>query len=224
MRPMPANDGRSSGRSAISTRLRYLNNAAHLLALTAPQASAQMMSQQVQLAVDNDVQLSQSRERDFCTACGNVFVPGWTVEVGIQSVRACKGRKRKGQKEGVRRVTALPATSQPAVAILSRREIQSACKLCSRTTRYSLRNEKPHPVTTVPSTTAGDLDDVLSASASKATPPQSTTGTPGNRKRVRSKKLGLHAMVAQSQSGDASIGPNATFGLDLMDFMKQDRG
>ena len=192
---------------AVSARLRYLSDSAHLLAGTAPATSAHLMSQCNGLMFDNDLEPSDAYRRKSCGACGNIMLPGISSKMHKETREIAK-RKGKSDKRG----------SNPS---LQARAIVYKCSFCQKNTRL------PLPTTTstaIRKSTKNHSHAVSLKATSSVTPgnsaSESSTPTSANassKKRAKSRKHGgLQALLAKKNEPQSS-----GFGLDLMDLMKR---
>ena len=77
---------------AADLRTAFLRDAAKLMATTSPSTASYLASEsiQVELAHGQPSKPFEDHQRQtFCTACGNVFIPGWNCST-------VRGEKRKG--------------------------------------------------------------------------------------------------------------------------------
>ncbi|KAF8864870.1 hypothetical protein BDZ45DRAFT_581661 [Acephala macrosclerotiorum] len=180
----------------LSARLRYLNDSAHLLATTAPETSRHLMSRHNALIFDSQTDQSEAQKRTACGACGTIMLAGWegTLESRSERQRASKTEK---------------STHRPVQS----RVIVYECGTCSRKTRERVKSAPPMKRRTVASLLSKPADQMdMSASPSINTPSTSSS----SKKRAKSRKGGLAAILAQKSTASSSGS-----GFDLMDFMKK---
>lgn len=185
---------------ALSARLRYLNDSAHLLVSTAPVTSKYMMSQCNSLMFEHNLEQSESQKRNVCGACGTIMILGWhgTLEVESQRFR----RRNKGRLE-----------QRPRGE--TTRAMVYTCGSCGRKTKQRLNI--PAPVTRRKSQLpqAGPLSSMRHPS----TPSTAPSANASSKKRAKTRKQGgLEAILAKYKAAESR---GSGFGLDLMDLMKK---
>lgn len=200
---------------AISARLKYLNDSAHLLAMSAPATSAYLMSRCHRLMFDNDLDQTSAQKRHVCGACGNIMILGWTSTIQLEAVRARKGKHNA--------TCTLRRPSNEKV-----KTIVYTCELCNRQTRQSINTTIPKASQTqniIPRPKASQIATpvkVLSSDTYPATrTPGSASANASSRKRAKIRKQsGLQALLAKNKELDTR-GSAGGFGLDLLDLMKK---
>jgi len=190
----------------LSARLRYLNDSAHLLAVTAPSTARYLMSRCNSLVFDNDLELSESHRRKVCGACGTIIIMGWEARVEIFPRRGRRG-KALGEKEAPPR----------------RKDLVYTCESCSRTTRFSIAPaaSKARPLKSASTSSTKNLIPQLATpgtSTNVITPANPSPNSSSKRRAKTRKQSGLGAILANKKASEA---PKLGFGLDLMDFMKR---
>ncbi|KAH7027075.1 hypothetical protein B0J12DRAFT_584542 [Macrophomina phaseolina] len=190
----------------ISARLKYLDEAAHLLALASPETSSFLESQYSYLLAENDLAGPPSRKKDVCNACGTILVPGISCTVKQEAVAPAKPTRKGGKVE------------TPKVSKSSKMKIYS-CSRCSSKTRLPIASNKARMNTP-------KSMKVSSVPASNAAPPADAPATPApaasnasSKKRAKARKGGLQALLANSKKDTSS---SKGFGLDLMDLMRSE--
>ena len=185
----------------LPSRLRYLNDSAHLLASTAPEISKYLMSRRNALIFENNIEQSASQRREVCGACGAIMIIGWEGTLQIESQRS--RRDKKGRRNGN------AATRAKAVVY--------TCESCGRETRHQL-NDTPIRHKSVSSSSiallASHQASLITSTANTATPSANSS----SKKRAKARKQGLEAILARQKATEAKT---SGFGLDLMDFMKK---
>jgi ribonuclease MRP protein subunit SNM1 len=187
----------------LSSRLRYLNDSAHLLATTAPATSRYLMSSCNTLMFERNIEQSEAQRRNICGACGTIMVLGWdgTIQLESQSRR----KRNNNQKDEVNRS----------------KSIVYKCESCNRTTRFPIPLPTPRnrlrSLRQTPSAGAGVTSTARAKASPNATAPLSTNASSKKRAKAR-KQSGLEAILARKKSSEASA---SGFGLNLMDFMNK---
>lgn len=214
---------------ALTARLRYLHNSAHLLALASPPTSAFMQTEFHRLALDSNLKLPEARRREVCGACGSIFVPGINAIVRQQSLRPPPHKVSRKEK-----------AKQRSSVVESTTTTVYTCNRCSRKTLLVSKTQpSPKPsaaeskaASAIPSPTP--LSASLESSIEPSTPTASSTASPAaaatvpsanasSKKRAKARKQGsLQAALAKSRTGPPASSSGGGFGLDLMDLMKTD--
>jgi ribonuclease MRP protein subunit SNM1 len=200
---------------AISARLKYLNDSAHLMVTSAPATSAYLLSRCNRLMFDNDLDQTDAHKRHVCGACGNIMILGWT---GKRQLETLSARKRRGNATSTMR----RPSSEEAKSVVY------ACELCNRKTRQSINTTIPRSLGNqgiINRPRVSRTDTPLKALSSDthiaSRTPSSASANASSRKRAKIRKQGgLQALLAKSKETNtrASTGD---FGLDLLDLMKK---
>ncbi|KAI9744901.1 MAG: hypothetical protein M1818_001826 [Claussenomyces sp. TS43310] len=198
----------------LSARLKYLNESAHLLAMTSRNTSAYLMSQCNSLLFDSELEQPASHQRRVCGACGNIMILGHTATMVLQPAGA-RGPTRV-QKQRKAEIKNKDCT----------RSIIYRCAACARETRQSIDTPKPRAVR--PRKNAALALGSHAALAKSELDPRGQIESPGpssananSKKRAKSRKQGgLQALLAKNREA-AARRPSRGFGLDLMDLMKK---
>ncbi|GAO16545.1 uncharacterized protein UV8b_06177 [Ustilaginoidea virens] len=181
----------------ISAGIAYLTDAAHLLYQTAPETSAHLMKQRNDLMLRNGLAQHPVQRQHVCGACGHIMIPG--LGTSTTSLKLEARKSRRGGKE------AATNKEQDGSAERGGPTQVITCGLCTRVTRTEL--PAPEPVvrrkagrpSSTPANKAGPSDRKMTANAS-------------TKKRARSRKGGLQALLAGQQQ-------KSTSSLSLADFM-----
>ncbi|KAG9239190.1 hypothetical protein BJ875DRAFT_244957 [Amylocarpus encephaloides] len=181
----------------ISARLRYLNDSAHLLAVTAPSTSKHIMSSYNSLLSDNHLDSTEEHKREVCGACGAIMALGW------EAIEEFKDPRRKRERNNVTSTKTLTYR-----CLCCKRRSNHTVTSCPRHKPKKLSPSFSRPIIATTTTTTETMHNLPSKEAS------STNG----KKRSKSKKQsGLQALLAKQK---ASQNVSSGFGLDLLDFMK----
>lgn len=195
---------------ALSAQLKYLTDAAHLMAFTAPGCSSHLMSRGNLLMFSNDIDQSDTHRRHVCGGCGSIMTPGWTSTVNNEVKRQPRSQKTNKRKAG-------------AITQAIERSIVYACDRCKRETRHIINTTALPRINPrraeQPRLAPGEGPERLSSN------PQSQVGTPtmpsanaSSKKRAKSRKQGgLQALLAKNKEASQSTGGG--FGLGLLDLM-----
>jgi ribonuclease MRP protein subunit SNM1 len=200
---------------AISARLKYLNDSAHLLVTSAPGTSAYLMSRCNGLMFDNGLDQSDAHKRHVCGACGNIMILGWTGTRQLESLKAQKGRRNA-------RSTIQQSSSEKVKTVVY------TCQRCGRRTRQSINTNIPRPSKTLDTTYLSKASQIATPLRAPSSETHSGTRTPSSasanassRKRAKIRKQGgLQALLAKNRENDTR-GSTGGFGLDLLDLMKK---
>ncbi|KAK3989869.1 hypothetical protein QBC44DRAFT_79271 [Cladorrhinum sp. PSN332] len=195
--------------STVTESLNFLTNAGHLLATTSPEISAYLMSQRNGLMLENGLEQSDIQRQHVCDRCGHIMV------MGKQSSLDFKPLKTKKQT-GNNQKKSEPRKSGPTKII--------ACGRCDLKTHIKLpapapisrRNIKIRKVTKA--TAMGSLPAItpsLPNALHDTAPSQKATSNASSKKRAKSRKAGLQALLEQSKSSRPGLG------LSLADFMSK---
>lgn len=194
--------------SSLGNDLNYLSDAAHLLAEAAPETSAFMMSCRSGLMSAHDLRQSDVQKQHVCGACGHIMIPGHGSTLKIESDRALRNKKRR--KSGGDKTKPQPAKDQ--VTRSGPCKVFS-CGHCQRETKISL----PPPAPILRKKTYDR--STTRPSALRGTEAQRPTANASSKKRAKSRKAGLQALIDQNQVNRNSA--KSGLGLSLADFMKK---
>ncbi|KAG0645889.1 hypothetical protein D0Z07_8053 [Hyphodiscus hymeniophilus] len=201
----------------LTARLRYLNDSAHLLAMTAPSTSKHLMSQCNALMFADGIDPPDSHKRKACGACGTIMVLGWDGKLEMQPKRGRRGKSGTSVTDRARAMV-------------------YECGSCGRKTRFytstaqsSVSKHSSAPglhmkhltsSTQVSDASQSELFKPKSRSNTIATSISTSTlsGDSSKRKRTKSRKQsGLEAVLARQKATDS----RGSSGFDLLDFMKK---
>ncbi|KAI8936563.1 hypothetical protein NX059_006964 [Plenodomus lindquistii] len=191
-------------------RIQFLQDAAHLLAVSSPAAAAFMGRARDRVIEDAGLALApkeyEASRRDICGACGNVMIPGLSCRVSTRSKPKSKGvgRRCNHKKE---------ATTTPEPRSASETEVMYQCLRCHRETTQTLppkprrqtsksrAHTEPQPTKQVKMHNNGTDGGI------------SKTSNSTSKQRQKARKGGLQAMLEKNKSQSSGSG-----GFDLMDF------
>lgn len=184
-------------------RARYLQDAAHSLVVSSPAVSAFLgnaYNTMVEDAGDISLKERDSVRRQFCGACGNLFVPGWSCRIVMKSVSEQDGKNSKALKKA----KVLPPTTTKNLVytcLRCHRETISAIQPKPRSLKTSKGQKQALPVRETKGPTIEDTSKVA----------KTTNAT--SKQRQKARKGGLQAMLDKNKSQSSNSG-----GFDLMDF------
>ncbi|KAF2706609.1 hypothetical protein K504DRAFT_470687 [Pleomassaria siparia CBS 279.74] len=192
----------------LQSRLDFLREAAHLLAIPSPTTSATLGTARDRLFEEHDADLDAPKKewnalrREVCGACGNLMIPGRTCEVAYH-VRS-KVIGKKANKD----------TSKPAsTSERPEKDVVYSCLRCNRTTIQPL---PPRPSRHAKQLTrANDMGSHMGASNVHAKSTETKAANASSKQRKKTRKGGLQALLDKSKTQTSG-----SLGLDLMDFMQ----
>ena len=193
-----------------TTTLSFLTDAAHLLATTAPETSAYLMSRRNALMFEHEMPLSDKQRQHVCSCCGLIMLPGngscLQVKSGIKPSRKHKSRSIRS--------TGAPHNPGPTKAI--------TCGHCGRLTNVKLPAPAPISrrkvkVEKVTKTLGASSPSATAQAQARETASQKASSNANSKKRAKSRKAGLQALLDQS-SASRNSRPGG-LGLSLADFM-----
>jgi RNase P subunit RPR2 len=193
----------------FQSRLDFLREAAHMLAIQSPTTSAAMGAAHDKLLRAQEADLeAQTKEwnalrREVCGACGNLLVPGWSCKVTHQT------RSRNVSKKEKRGVSKSNSSVRPE------KDVVYFCLRCNRRTTQGLL---PRPSKHMrPKTREIDLGSHLDASIprEKGTEVVAKSANANSKQRKKTRKGGLQALLDKNKTQ-----PSGSLELDLMDFMQ----
>ena len=212
---------------AISARLRFLNESAHVLAATAPATSARLMSQFHEVAFDHHIEISDAQRRRACGGCGHIYVPGWTTATSIEREPIERATKPSADDDDDRR--ARGSTTRSNVADRAPEiNVVTACWLCGRQLRQAIPSRhrtftrtgqlKADTVTPreLPQSTRPIRE---STEASSTIPSRGAIANVNSRKRAKTRKhQTLQQLLSRKQDGTPDTARASP--LHLMDFLQ----
>ncbi|KAI0837433.1 hypothetical protein F5Y06DRAFT_297762 [Hypoxylon sp. FL0890] len=190
--------------------LGFLTDAAHLLMKTAPETSAYLMSQRNSLMLHNDLEQSDMQRQHVCGACGHIMTPGQGGELKIETNKAIR-RKKLGKRNSVSS-RSLGEKKVSTVGCCKRIN----CGMCGRYTEIPI--PPPAPMSRRRLAKSKKPLTLGGARSNAFMPPPEPTKVSANassKKRAKSRKQGLQALLQQAQASKSQNG----LGLSLNDFM-----
>lgn len=186
----------------IELKARFLQEAAHLLAVSSPTTAASLGHARNRLVEDGELQLPSKEtdafRRGVCGACGNIMIPGWSCKVSKNTHPKHQEKKDKvNTKE----------TLKPD------KSIRYTCLRCHRDTHQCMQQRPRHQNRK----SATSLDTELATRIKRATneagdtAPKTMNAT--SKQRQKARRGGLQAMLEKKKTEASGMG-----GLDFMDF------
>jgi hypothetical protein len=193
-----------------TTTLSFLTDAAHLLATTAPETSAYLMSRRNDLMFEYEMPpLSDKQRHHVCSCCGHIMLLGKGSRLQVKS-EIRPSRKNKSRSIGS---TGAPHNPGPTKAI--------TCGYCGRLTNIKLPAPAPISRRKVKVEkvikTLGASGPSQARAQAQETASQKASSNASSKKRAKSRKAGLQALLDQSNASRNSR-PGG-LGLSLADFM-----
>lgn len=187
----------SASIQAASIKTAFLQNAATSVATISPSTAAYLGCELVQLQQAHGCQnkaLTDHQRQTVCTACGNMFIPGWNCSIA-------RGGKDPAQ-DGFKKVR--------------RRTVVYHCQACYHHTSLCFpspkRRDNKRQQKDIPRSTISDLALPQQTSLNPAIAPTKTSSK--KRAQARKDKLGLQSLLKKSRE-ENEASPQFT----LMDFM-----
>ncbi len=192
--------------------LRFLTDAGHLLAAAAPETSAYLMSRRSDLMFEHEVPLSDKQRQSVCSCCGHIMVLGNGSHLQVKPGRRPSKKLRPDQRSKAANTTRRPQSQTacgPTKAI--------TCGRCGGVTEVKLpapgmilrRKAKPEKGTK----SSGPAVSSGLSSAAQEMSSQKATSNASSKKRAKSRKAGLQALLNQPSTSRPGLG------LSLADFM-----
>lgn len=186
----------------LSARLKYLDEAAHLLAPTASETSKHIMLKYNSLLFDATDPHKPIKNGKACGGCGTIMILGWEATMEPSNHR----RRKKGKSDG----------NAPRS-----KSISFKCQSCHRTTRHPILTIQQRHKPTSKSSNLSNFSTTVSSSTLQSKTHPSAADTPSassnSKKRAKSRKQGgLQALLAKQKTSQEA---SSRFGLNLQDFM-----
>ncbi|KAL2260771.1 hypothetical protein VTK26DRAFT_5125 [Humicola hyalothermophila] len=212
-------DTNKTGSSGVTATLRFLTDAGHLLATTAPETSAYLMSQRNDLMFEHEIPLSNKDREHVCSCCGHIMLPGKGSNLQVSPEKRPKLSKRALVRRLEGKEAKMPAPrprqSGPTKAVI--------CGHCSKRTEIALPAPAPISRRKVEMAKSGrasapgggsSLTQTIAAGEPTSQQPKASANA-SSKRRAKSRKAGLQALLSQSGT------PKPGLGLSLADFMER---
>jgi hypothetical protein len=199
----------------LSPTLRFLTDAGHLMATASPETSAFLMRKRDALMFEHELPLTETRRQHVCSCCGHIMIPGRGSQLEF---RKEKRSVKKSANAGQRRPRQ-PKSGEPQPSLTK----VITCGHCGRLTetklpppasvsRHSAKTKTAKPVVleTAPAQTRVPQEDA----------PQKGTANASSKKRAKSRKAGLQALLEKAGATKGSKS-GLGLGLGLSDFMQK---
>ncbi|KAI1647747.1 uncharacterized protein F4817DRAFT_99425 [Daldinia loculata] len=192
--------------------LEFLTDAAHLLVKTAPETSAYLMTRRNSLIFHNDLEQSDLQRQHVCGACGHIMIPGQGSELKIETNMNSQRKKLKRKKDSSKAIT---GKSTP---IADRRK-KFTCGMCGRYTDIVFPPVAPISGRRLLKPTKSMSLGTAHRNAPIPSEPAKVSASASSKKRAKSRKQGLQALLQQAQSSASKS--QSGLGLSLSDFMSK---
>lgn len=219
----------------LPASLVFLTDAAHLLAAASPETSAHLVAQRNTLMSSTGLVVSDAQRQHACTACGHIMVPGHVDVLRLDAHKAALRRRTRPRP--------VPSNTKKSSARNPSGRKRIECTMCASYTDIAIppapkiTRRRPAPVPAVSTSVNHSTRVAATPAATKASSASSTTATvastplsnvaaaepprattnASSKKRAKSRKQGLQALLQQSRSST----PQSGLGLSLADFMKK---
>jgi len=218
----------------LPASLVFLTDAAHLLAAASPETSAHLVAQRNTLMSSTGLVVPDAQRQHACTACGHIMVPGSADVLRLDVHKTALRRRTKPHRvsgnsrtsssrcpSGRKRIECTMCASYTDIAIPPAPKITRRRPAPVPVVSTSIdggRKAAAPPAATTPSSVATTTATVAPTPSSNMAgePPKGSTNA-SSKKRAKSRKQGLQALLQQSRSST----PQAGLGLSLADFMKK---
>lgn len=182
-------------------RAEFLRASSRMLFSSSPSTSRHLQSQSTELPQSLRPSKTPAQQRDACTACGNLFIPGWTTETKIFTRGARRRQRSTSQKTLVRSTL-----------------VSNLCLVCHRTTRevavfktdIRKSQSKPRKAPAIASTASIEKTLPLPDESMVEQPVKTNSK---KRAKARKDRDGLQALLSKSAKNKPA--PSLSF-MDLM--------
>lgn len=202
----------------MASTISFLNDAAHLMATTSPESSAYLMSKRSGLLFEHELTLSDKQRQHVCSCCGHIMRFGQGDDLQVKS-----GKRASQKPRSARRLNAKGNPPRPQLQARPGPVKTITCCFCGRLTNIQLPAPSPihqRRVNAEKITRASERGAVKAGMPSTAQEVvvQKTASNASSKKRAKSRKAGLQALLSQSSTSRNS---NAGLGLSLADFLQK---
>ncbi|KAL2149425.1 hypothetical protein VTH82DRAFT_8076 [Thermothelomyces myriococcoides] len=206
-----------SNSGEVSAAISFLNDAGHLLAATCPEVSAYLMSKRNDLLFEHEQALPDKQRQHVCSCCGHIILPGRGDLLQIKAVVRVKGGKKarmaagaSGKGKGAPQKHHLQSSRGPVKMI--------TCGFCGRMTNIQLSPPSPIQRRKVTVEKGAKIKGSGTMDMAQDTPSHKTASNASSKKRAKTRKAGLQALLEQS---GASRNTKPGLGLSLADFLQK---
>ncbi|KAK1761446.1 hypothetical protein QBC47DRAFT_397413 [Echria macrotheca] len=185
----------------LPATLKFLTDAGHLLATSSPETSAFILRHRDELILERELTQPETQKQHVCTCCGHIMILGRGSSMSLKKEKKVKTKDRKIAKP----------RCGPTKTI--------SCGHCGKVTEVQL--PPPAPIsrrqTKMNASATSAAKTAPTAAAPKETP-QKPNANASSKKRAKSRKAGLQALLDQSKGAKQS---GRGLGLSLTDFMQR---
>ncbi|KAK4455696.1 hypothetical protein QBC34DRAFT_390664 [Podospora aff. communis PSN243] len=195
----------------LTPTLRFLTDAGHLMATASPETSAFLMRKRDALMFEHEIPLTEAQRQHVCSCCGHIMIPGRGSQLEFRKEK--KALKKSASTRLRQPQQPKSGESQPRLTKVI------TCGHCGRRTETKLH---PPPPISRRSTKTKITKPLLLETAPAQTrlpqedAPQKGTANASSKKRAKSRKAGLQALLA-TKGSNSGLG----LGLGLSDFMQK---
>ncbi|KAL2169309.1 hypothetical protein VTG60DRAFT_6243 [Thermothelomyces hinnuleus] len=204
--------------SEATAAISFLNDAGHLLAATCPEVSAYLMSKRNDLLFEHEQALSDKQRQHVCSCCGHIMLLG---RGDVLQVKAAGGQKASRKPRMVQGVNDKDKGTPRKLHLQSGRGPVKTitCGLCGRLTNIQLPAPSPIQRRKLMVEKGAKIKGLGTTDKAQETQPsQKTASNASSKKRAKSRKAGLQALLDQSS---ASRNSKPGLGLSLADFLQK---
>lgn len=193
----------------LTATLNFLTDAAHLLVTTAPEVSSFLMNQRGNLLFENEIPQSDVQRQHVCSSCSHIMVAngGTTLKIEHKNALEKKSRSIKRHKE-----KAVPCSTPSGPSKVLN------CGRCHRFTKVNLPPPVPISRRKIKKEDKPKAASMQTQTPQNPTSSQKVTANASSKKRAKSRKAGLQALLDQTNASQPS---RPGLGLSLADFMKK---
>ena len=194
----------------VTSRLDFLNDAAHLLAKSAPETSSHLLTARNAVLLENGLERSDADRQHSCGACGQVFILGQGASLKLEATgEKHPTRRRKQAKQKAKEELSAQGAETVREAALAK---IFTCDRCGAFTR--IRMAKP----VAPRKRAVGMAKPEQATVTAMENPTTSkaAANANSKKRAKARKSGLQALLDENKK---QSGPG--IGLTLGHFLKK---
>ena len=189
--------------AGMEAKIKFLDRAAQTYALKAPSLSAYVMLERAATAEKLGVTGSKEDRKDVCRACGTLLISGVTSKVSLNPGR------------NSRAVSKVSKRNDRSKSTPSEKSLETHCLACYRFSKVSILPSKRQKFGWRRHVSA---ENNLQPSAPSVSPAAAKVVDASN-KRTKTRRIGgLQALVQRAKESQQT---STSFGMDLMDFMKE---
>jgi predicted transcriptional regulator len=195
-------------------RMRFLDQAADALAVTAPTVSSYIRSTKRKEISSQDEETSGSQ--NVCSACGRTLLVGWSCEL-VRSAehRQTRQQRMSGNETTTKCVRCSACGTQSMIHQKKKPKITNSSKPSQATEASVGLPARTNSYTSTPLPEPGPAP--MQVPTPKEKTPEPPQAKPAARRKARNKNASLQALLANKKP---EAPKSSGYGLDFMDFMK----